>query len=56
MPPLPQEKLNRWTIDAYESLLGDPSLDEPAIGKLWEEVPGPDFACTNLSLRFRSRS
>ncbi len=39
MPPLPPEKLNRWSIDAFEALLADPALDETGVGELWEEVP-----------------
>lgn len=39
MPPLPPEKLNRWTADAFESLLADPALGETGVGKLWDEVP-----------------
>jgi len=38
-PPLPQEKINRWTVDAYEALLDEPKLDEPGVGRLWEEIP-----------------
>ncbi|MBM4195621.1 MAG: hypothetical protein FJ197_00795 [Gammaproteobacteria bacterium] len=39
MPPLPVEKLNRWTGDAFAGLLDDPTLDERAVGALWDEVP-----------------
>ncbi len=39
MPPLPPEKLNRWTTDAFVALLDDPGLDETRISKLWDEVP-----------------
>lgn len=39
VPPLPPEKLNRWTTDAFEALLADPSLDEAGVGRLWDEVP-----------------
>lgn len=39
MPPLPPEKLNRWTVDAFEALLADPALDETGVTALWEEVP-----------------
>lgn len=38
-PPLPPEKLNRWTIDAFSAVLADASLDEEGIGKLWDQVP-----------------
>ena len=33
VPPLPPEKLNRWTADAFEALLADPALDETAHGR-----------------------
>lgn len=39
VPPLPPEKLNRWTMDAFEALLAEPGLDEGAISALWNEVP-----------------
>lgn len=39
MPPLPPEKLNRWTVDAFVALLADPALDETRLGELWDEVP-----------------
>jgi HemY protein len=39
VPPLPAEKLHRWSIDAFAALLADPALDEPGIGALWEDVP-----------------
>jgi HemY protein len=39
VPPLPPEKLNRWTVDAFEALLADPALDETGVGGLWDEVP-----------------
>jgi HemY protein len=39
VPPLPPEKLNRWTTDAFVALLDAPGLDETAITRLWEEVP-----------------
>jgi HemY protein len=39
MPPLPPEKLNRWTVDAFEALLGETSLDETGMGEIWDEVP-----------------
>jgi HemY protein len=39
MPPLPPEKLNRWTIDAFVALLSNSALDETGITELWEEVP-----------------
>jgi HemY protein len=38
-PPLPPEKLNRWTTQAFVALLADPALDEAGVGRLWEEVP-----------------
>lgn len=38
-PPLPAEKLNRWTTEAFVALLADPALDEAGVGRLWEEVP-----------------
>jgi len=38
-PPLPPEKLNRWTTEAFGVLLGDPALDEAGIGRIWDEVP-----------------
>jgi HemY protein len=38
-PMLPVDKINRWTVDAFSALLGQPDLDESTIGKLWEEVP-----------------
>jgi HemY protein len=38
-PPLPAEKLNRWSMDAFAALLADPALDEAGIGALWDEVP-----------------
>jgi HemY protein len=39
VPPLPPAKLNRWTTDAFEALLADPSRDETGIGTLWDEIP-----------------
>jgi len=39
MPPLPVEKMNRWTMDAYEALLADPALDAAGVERLWNEVP-----------------
>ena len=39
LAPLPLEKLNNWTMDAFTALLGDPDLDEAGIGALWDEVP-----------------
>jgi HemY protein len=38
-PPLPQEKLNRWSTDAFTALLEAPGLDEPGLAALWDEVP-----------------
>ncbi len=38
-PPLPPEKLNRWTTEAFCALLADPALAEAGIGTLWDEVP-----------------
>ncbi len=38
-PPLPPEKLNRWTTEAFSALLAEPALDEAGIGRLWDEVP-----------------
>jgi HemY protein len=38
-PMLPADKLNRWTVDAFSALLGQPDLDETGIGRLWDEVP-----------------
>jgi HemY protein len=38
-PPLPPEKLNRWTMEAVAALLADPALDEAGVGRLWDEVP-----------------
>lgn len=38
-PPLPPEKLNRWTSEAFAALLADPALDEAGLGKLWDQVP-----------------
>jgi HemY protein len=39
MPPLPPEKLNRWTMDAFEALLEDASQDEAQLGRIWDDVP-----------------
>jgi HemY protein len=38
-PPLPPEKLDRWTTEAFAALLDDTSLDEADISKLWDQVP-----------------
>jgi HemY protein len=39
VPPLPPEKLNRWTVDAYAALLADTRLDAAGLERLWSEVP-----------------
>lgn len=38
-PPLPAEKLNRWTSEAFSALLGDAGLDSAGIDRLWEQIP-----------------
>lgn len=39
MPPMPQARLNRWTVDAFEALLVEPGLDKAGLETLWDEVP-----------------
>lgn len=39
MPPMPQARLNRWTVDAFEALLVEPGLDKAGLEALWDEVP-----------------
>ncbi|MBW7929919.1 MAG: heme biosynthesis protein HemY [Gammaproteobacteria bacterium] len=39
MPPMPQARLNRWTVDAFEALLVEPGLDKAGLETLWNEVP-----------------
>lgn len=39
MPPMPQARLERWSIDAFEALLGEPALDKAGLESLWDEVP-----------------
>lgn len=38
-PPMPPEKIERWTKDAFEALLADPALDETGVSQLWDELP-----------------